>query len=92
MQRVTCSAAAFHGRSSIAPHGTACNPHTQNMPMQGSTAISSMPQAELAVMDALRSARGRGKEGLTDEALAQLNLAVSVLESDGGVAGEHLLT
>ncbi len=50
----------------------------------------SMQQAELAVLDALRAARGRGKEGLSDAALSQLNLAVSVLESNGGVAGASL--
>jgi len=48
---------------------------------------SSMSQAELAVLDSLRSARGRGKDGLSDDTLGRLNLAVSVLEADGGVAG-----
>jgi hypothetical protein len=46
-----------------------------------------MAQAELAVLDALQGAKGRGKEGLSDGALQQLNLAVSVLEGDGGVPG-----
>ena len=46
-----------------------------------------MAQAELAVLDALRSAKGRGKEGLSEEVQQQLGLAVSVLEADGGVSG-----
>ena len=50
-------------------------------------AASSAPQAELAVLDMLRSARGRGKAGLSGEAVQQLNMAVSVLEADGGVEG-----
>jgi hypothetical protein len=54
--------------------------------LQGAAA-SSLPQAELAVLDALRSARGRGKEGLSAAAQQQLNLAVSVLEADSGAAG-----
>ncbi|KAI8475801.1 MAG: hypothetical protein J3K34DRAFT_516979 [Monoraphidium minutum] len=45
-----------------------------------------LAQAELAVLEALRSAKGRGKEGLSDETLTQLNLAISVLEADGGAA------
>lgn len=39
------------------------------------------------MLEALRSARGRGKEGLSEAALSQLNLALSVLEADGGVEG-----
>eukprot|EP00198_Chlamydomonas_reinhardtii_P014101 XP_001703438.1 plastid lipid associated protein [Chlamydomonas reinhardtii] len=42
--------------------------------------------AEQAVLSALASARGRGKEGLSEEQLEQLNSAVEALEADGGVA------
>ncbi|KIY95935.1 putative plastid-lipid-associated protein 12 [Monoraphidium neglectum] len=50
------------------------------------TKAGSRATTELAVLDALRSAKGRGKEGLSEEALQQLSLAISVLEQDGGVA------
>ncbi|GBF92568.1 hypothetical protein Rsub_05182 [Raphidocelis subcapitata] len=64
-------------------HGAACRALAK-----GTTAVaaprSSLPQAELAVLDVLRGARGRGKEGLSDAAVQQLNLAVSALEANGG--------
>ena len=37
------------------------------------------------MLEALRSARGRGRDGLDAEALDKLNLAISALEADGGV-------
>lgn len=57
------------------------------LPSPQGAAAGSKAQAELAVLDALRSAKGRGKEGLSEEAQQQLALAVSVLEANGGVAG-----
>lgn len=51
--------------------------------------ITSAPQlsdAEAAILDALKSAKGRGKEGLSASQLSQLNAAVELLEADGGVA------
>lgn len=52
---------------------------------------SSAQQAELAVLDALRTARGRGREGLSPDAVQRLNLAIAALEADGGVAGPAAL-
>ena len=43
--------------------------------------------AEAAVLAALQSAKGRGKDGMSPKQLASLNAALEVLEADGGVQG-----
>lgn len=45
---------------------------------------------EGSILDALTGAKGRGKEGLTEEQLQQLNDAVERLEQLGGVSGGGL--
>jgi hypothetical protein len=58
--------------------------HSPNIP----PIVPQLRQAEQAVLDALSSAKGRGKDGLSEEQLDQLNAAVAMLEADGGVIGE----
>jgi hypothetical protein len=42
------------------------------------------------VIAALTSAKGRGKSGLSEDQLAQLNEAIEALEADSGVSGEQI--
>ena len=46
--------------------------------------------AEAAVIAALTGARGRGKTGLSEDQLAELNEAIETLEADSGVSGVHI--
>lgn len=46
--------------------------------------------AEASVLQALTSAKGRGKTGLSEEQLQQLNAGIQTLEDDGGVRGQNI--
>jgi hypothetical protein len=39
-------------------------------------------------MDVLGSVKGRGKSGLDQQQILELNAAIELLEQDGGVSGE----
>jgi hypothetical protein len=47
--------------------------------------VAAVEAAEAQLLEALRSAKGRGKEGLSAEQQARIAEAVALLEADGGV-------
>ena len=44
-----------------------------------------LQQTQVAILDAIKGAKGRGKSGISQEQLERLELAVAALEADGGV-------
>lgn len=49
--------------------------------------VTQVQDAEQRVLSVLEGAKGRGKAGLDQQQLLELNAAIEMLEEDGGVPG-----